>query len=155
MHRHDFFVALSRAWQLIKTLKSKTLASEIDTDHGRYMIEWHVFSCNFAFIFNLLMYKQVITGDFNCSWQNLLWKTKSWRYSISLFMKIENCWKLKLLKFLQALLTVSVIIFCNIIFRFAVYCFNQRCEQCKGFFWAKDWKIAIWRKIDFRIRTEW
>ena len=40
-------------------------------------------------------------------------------------MKIENCWKLKLLKFLQVLLTVSVITFFDVIFRFAVYCFTN------------------------------
>ena len=38
-------------------------------------------------------------------------------------MKIENCWKLKLLKFLQVLLMVSVI-FSDIIFRFAVDCIS-------------------------------
>ena len=52
-------------------------------------------------------------------------------------MKIENYWNLKLLKFLQALLTASVIIFSDIIFRFAVYCFNQQSEQCNGFFEQK------------------
>ena len=53
---------------------------------------------------------------------------------------IPENWKLqkiKLLKFLQVLLTVSVIIFSDIIFRFAVYCFNQQREQCKGFFERK------------------
>ena len=35
-------------------------------------------------------------------------------------MKIENFWKMKLLKFLQVLLTLSVIMFSDIIFRFAV-----------------------------------
>ena len=37
-------------------------------------------------------------------------------------MKIGNCWKLKLLKFLQVLLIVSVTTFSDIIFRFPVYC---------------------------------
>ena len=45
--------------------------------------------------------------------------------------------QLKLSKFLQVLLTVSVIIFFDIIFRFVVYYFNQHCEQCKGFFKRK------------------
>ena len=44
---------------------------------------------------------------------------------------------LKLSKFLQVLLTVSVIIFFDVIFRFAVYCFNQPCKQRKGFFERK------------------
>ena len=132
---------------MIKTdqnIKNKPLALEIDTAYGRYMVDWHVsphksLSCNFAFIFNFQMYKEVVTGKFICSWQILLGTTKTWRYSILSFMKIENCWKLKLLlKFLQVLLTVSVIIFSNIIFRFAVYFFNQHCEHCKGFF---EWKI--------------
>ena len=45
--------------------------------------------------------------------------------------------QLKLSKFLQVLLTVSVIIFFDVIFRFVVYCFNQPCEQRKAFFERK------------------
>ena len=58
----------------------------------------NVFSCNFAFIFNLKMYKEAITGEFFCTWQNLLWTTKTWRHSILLsLMKLKiaeswNCW---------------------------------------------------------------
>ena len=56
-------------------------------------------------------------------------------------LRPENCWKLKLLKFLQVLLTVTMILF-DIIFHFAVYFFIQHCEQCKGFF---DQKIKKWQ----------
>ena len=50
MCRLDFFVALNRPWQLIKTF-----ASEIDTAYGTWWIDMshlaRVFSCNFAFTF--------------------------------------------------------------------------------------------------------
>ena len=64
-------------------------------------------------------------------------------------MKVENYWELKLLKFLRVLSTVSVIIFSDIIFYFALYCLKQHCEQCKGFFEQKS-KDGI----EFRVRTE-
>ena len=52
-----------------ENIESKTLALEIDTAYVRYMVDWidmshlaRVFSCNFAFIFNLQMYKEAVTG---------------------------------------------------------------------------------------------
>ena len=68
-------------------------------------------------------------------------------------MKIENCWNLKL-KISASSLTVSVIIFSDIILRFAVYCFNQHCQQCKGFFEQKTKNNNLKESSDFRVRTE-
>ena len=52
-----------------ENIESETLALEIDTAYVRYMVDWidmsllaRVFSCNFAFIFNLQMYKEAVTG---------------------------------------------------------------------------------------------
>ena len=43
------------------------------------------------------MYKEANTGEFICSWQNLLWTAKTWRYSICHSWKLKtagswNCW---------------------------------------------------------------
>ena len=151
MRRLYFFVALNRPWQLIKTLKTKFWLQKLtQLTLGIWWIDMShlasVFPCNFAFIFKLQMYKEAITGEFICSWQNLLWTTKTWRYSILSFIKIENCWRLKLLKFTQILVTVLVIISSDIIFRFAVFCFTNIVSSVK-FSWAKNRKTAIWRKL--------
>ena len=128
MHRLDFFVALNQSWQLIKTLKIKLWLWRL-TQITRLVHGGLTFSPRKS-----LVYKEAITEGFICSWQNRCWTTKTWRYSILSFMKIENWWKLRLLKFLQVILTVSGIIFSDIFFPF---CFNQHCEQCKGFFERK------------------
>ena len=119
MYRLKFFVALNWPWQLIKTLKTKLwLRRLVQLTVGRWWIVMshlaRVFPCDFAFIFKLYMYKEAITGGFICSWQNLLWMTKSRRYSILSFIKTESCCKLKLLKILQVLLTVPAVIFSDI-----------------------------------------
>ena len=72
MRRLDFFVALNRPWQLIKTLKIKICLQRLtQLTEGTWQIEMshleRVFSCSFAFIF-----KEVITGEFIFSGQNLL-----------------------------------------------------------------------------------
>ena len=66
------------------------------------------------------MYKEAFTGEFVCSWQNLLWTIKTWRYSV-LYCHSWKCWYLlyfswlrntqSFSNFLKALLTVSVITF--------------------------------------------
>ena len=68
-----------------QNIKSKTLASELHTAYGKYGT-WlvHLFLvCK--------MYKEAITGEFVCSWLNILWTTKTWRYSV-LYC---HSWKLK------------------------------------------------------------
>ena len=59
-------------------------------------------------------------------------------------------WKLK---FLQVLLTGSVI-FSDIIFRFAVYCFNQYHEQCKVSLSKNSKDSNLKESIDVRVKTE-
>ena len=140
--RLNFFVPLNRPEQLLKTLKTKLwLRRMTQLTVGTWWIDMshlaRVFSYNFAIIFNIWMYKEAITGKLISSWQNVPWTTKTWRYPILSFMKIENCSKMKLSKFLQVLLTGSAIIFSDIIFCFAVHCFEQHCEQCQGFFEQK------------------
>ena len=108
-----------------QNIENKTLALEIGTAYGRYTVDCEISPRKILFLELFLtykcMYKKAITGGFICSRQNLFWKTKSWRYSILSSMKIENCWKLKLLKFLQVLLTVPVITFSDTIFCFALF----------------------------------
>ena len=126
---------------MIKTPSACSKSSEIDKAYDRYMVDWclisQVFSCNFAFIFNL-------------------WTARTWRYSILSFMIIENCWKLKLLKFLQVLLTVSVIFSdaFSEIFCFVVYCFNQHLEQCVSLS-EKSKDTNLMENTDVTVRTEW
>ena len=139
-----------------QNIKNKTLASEIDTAYGRYCT-WYVHS-----LLVCKMYKEAITGEFVCSWQNLLWTTKTWRYSVLSFMKIEKCWYLLYFSWLcntqsfsnslKALLTVSVIIFPDIIFWFAVQCLmSVRVSSREK---SKDSNSE--ESIDFsRVRTEW
>ena len=168
MHRLDFFVALNRPWQLIKTLKTKLWLGRLaQLTVGTWWIDMshleRVFSCNFGFILHLKIYKEAITGKFACNWQNLLWMIKTWRYSILLsFMKIENYWWYLIYfswlrnaqsscNFLKVPLAVSVIIFSEIILHFAVY-------------WLNNVSVSLWEKpkesnseesIEFRVRTEW
>ena len=54
-----------------QNIKNKTLASKIDTAYGKYGT-WQVH----LFLF-CKMYKEAITGEFACNWQNLLWTTKT------------------------------------------------------------------------------
>ena len=49
---------------------------------------------------------------------------------------------------------LAMIIFSDIIFRFAVYCFNRYFEQCKGFFERKIKDSNLKKSIDFRVITE-
>ena len=49
---------------------------------------------------------------------------------------------------------LAMIIFSDIIFRFAVYCFNRYFEQCKGFFERKIKDSNLKKNIDFRVITE-
>ena len=161
MRRLYFFIALNRPWQLIKILKTKFWLQRLThLALGTWWIDMShlssVFSCNFAFIFDLSIFKEDIAGEFIYSWQNLLWTTKTWKYSILSFMKIENWWKLKLLKFLQVLLTVSVIIFFDIIFRFALYCFTNIVSSVRVSLSNKSKDSNLKEEsIDFRVRTEW
>ena len=160
MHRLYFFVALNQPWQLIKTLKTKFWLWRLtQLTAGTWWINMlhlaSVFSYNFTFMFNLQMYKEAITGEFICRWQNLFWTTKAWRYWILSFMKIENWWKLKLLKFLQDLLTVLVILFSEIIFHFAVYCFTNIVSSVRFSLSKKSKDSSLKESINFRVRTEW
>ena len=72
MHRLDFFVVLNRPWQLIKTLKTKLWLRRLtQLTVGAWWIDMshlaRVFPWDFAFIFNLLMYKEAVTWEFTCS----------------------------------------------------------------------------------------
>ena len=78
-------------------------------------------------------------------------------------MKIENCLKLKLLKFLKllkavelfkVLLTVLVAIFPDVIFRFAVYCFANIVNIVRVSLTEKLKDSNLKESIDFRVRTE-
>ena len=120
-----------------QNIKSKPWASEIDTAYCRYIVDWHG-SVRKSLFLQFCIYFRKSRGNLFVVDKNLLWRIKTWRCSILWFMKIENWWKLKLLKFLQVLLTVSVIIFSDIISCLAVFCINQHCEQWKGFFERKS-----------------
>ena len=76
MRRLNFFVGSNRPWQPIKTLKTKIWLRRltqlmVSMVHGRYI---HFFVCK--------MCKEAITGELVCSWQNLLWTTETWTYSV-------------------------------------------------------------------------
>ena len=68
-----------------QNIKNKTLASEIDTAYIKYG------TCEVHLFLVCKMYKEAITEEFVCSWQNLLWTTKTWKYSV-LYCHL---WKLK------------------------------------------------------------
>ena len=54
-----------------QNIKNKTLASEIDTAYIKYG------TCEVHLFLVCKMYKEAITEEFVCSWQNLLWTTKT------------------------------------------------------------------------------
>ena len=54
-----------------QNIKNKALPSEIDTAYGKY-VKWQV-----HLFLVCKMYNEAITGEFVCSWQNLLWATKT------------------------------------------------------------------------------
>ena len=130
MCRLDFFVALNRPWQLIKTFYTKLwLQKFVQLTVSTWWIGMSHFAKSFSLQFCTYFRKPLL--------RNLFVVDRIFFGGWYSFMKIENCWKLKLMKFLQVLLIVSVTIFSDIIFRFAVHCFNQHCEQCKSFFERK------------------
>ena len=111
--------------QLIKTLKTKLWLWRLTQLMVGTWVDWQLSPRKSLFLkFCILTYKRTsrpLLGILFCRWQNLLWKTKAWIYSILSFMKIENCWRLKLLKFLQVLLTDNIFpyhfLFCSVLFQ--------------------------------------
>ena len=61
---------------------------------------------------------------------------------------------MKLLKFLQIILTVAVIISSNIIFRFLVYCFTNFVSSVRVSLSEKSKASNLKESIDFTVRTE-
>ena len=115
------------------------MASEIDRAYGRYIVDWNVslaisLFLQFWICFQLLTYK--------CIRKPLLGNLFVVGRIFFGRLRPEYIQYWHTLKFLQLLLTVWVIIFTDIIFRFAVDCFNQHCEQCKGFF---ERKLERWQ----------
>ena len=72
MRRFNFFVGSNLPWELIKTLKTKLWLRRL-TQLTVSMV--HLFSVS-------KIYKEAITEEFICSWQNFLWTTKTCRYSV-------------------------------------------------------------------------
>ena len=95
-----------------------------------------------------------------CSWKNLFWTSKTWRYSLLSFINIANCsyfiyfsWLCNtqsFRKFLKVHLTIPVITFADIIFCFAVYCFSSVSVSLR----EKPKKNNSKESIGFRVRAE-
>ena len=139
-----------------QNIKNEILASEIDTAYCRYMVDWHVSPRKSLFLKFYIHFRKPLLGNLFAVDRIFFGGLDDFkRYLVLSIMKIENCWKLKLLKFLQVLLTVSVTIFSDMISRFAAYCFNQHCEQCKVSSSEKSKNCNLKKSIDFRVRTKW
>ena len=132
MRRLDFFVALNRPWQLIKTLKLNFVLGDwhsLQKVHGRlkcltskeyFPAVLHLFSRK-PLLGNLFVVDRIFFDDYDLKIFNIV---------------IHENWKLLEVETVQ-ISTSSFDYISDNFFRFTVYCFNQHCEKCKGFFEQK------------------
>ena len=118
---------------VFQKFKKNTLASEIDAAYGRYMVVWHVSLRKNLFLELCIYFRKPLLG-------NLFVVDRIFFGGLRL-EDIQYChwWKLKTAEVETVEISASSFdcisdsIFRYPFFRFAVYCFNQYCEQCKGF----------------------